>query len=73
VVEYKYKNEIEVKFMECILYRKDIEDVREFMEDEDFINLMINKGLSVPATVLILQTISDKTKEVIAEMEEENE
>jgi hypothetical protein len=73
VVEYKYKNEIEVKFMECILYRKDIEDIIEFMEDEDFINLMINKGLSVPATVLILQTISDKTKEVIAEMEEEDE
>jgi hypothetical protein len=73
VVEYKYKNEIEVKFMECILYREDIEDIRGFMEDEDFINLMINKGLSVPATVLILQTISDKTKEVIAEMEEEDE
>lgn len=59
--------------MECILYREDIEDIREFMEDVDFINLMINKGLSLPATALILQTISDKTKEVIAEMEEENE
>jgi hypothetical protein len=29
--------------------------------------------LSLPAMALILQTISDKTKEVIAEMEEENE
>jgi hypothetical protein len=73
VVEYKYKNEIEVKFMECILYREDIEDISEFMEDVDFINLMVNKGLSLPAMALILQTISDKTKEVIAEMEEENE
>lgn len=59
--------------MECILYREDIEDITEFMEDVDFINLMVNKGLSLPAMALILQTISDKTKEVIAEMEEENE
>jgi hypothetical protein len=59
--------------MECILYREDIEDISEFMEDVDFINLMVNKGLSLPAMALILQTISDKTKEVIAEMEEENE
>jgi hypothetical protein len=59
--------------MECILYREDIEDISEFMEDVDFINLMVNKGLSLPAMALILQTISDKTKEVIAEMEEEDE
>lgn len=59
-------------FMEVTLYREDMEDIKNLIEDSGFFALMNDKGLSLPAMAFVLQLLNDGVRDVLKEMKNEN-
>ncbi len=59
-------------FIKVALYKKDMEDIKNLIEDSGFFALMNDKGLSLPAMAFVLQTLSDGIRDALKVMENEN-
>jgi hypothetical protein len=57
-------------FMEVTLYKEDMEDIKNLIEDSGFFALMNDKGLSLPAMAFVLQTLSDGVGDALKVMKE---
>lgn len=59
-------------FMEVTLYKEDMEDIKNLIEDSGFFALMNDKGLSLPAMAFVLQLLNDGVRDALKEMKSEN-
>jgi hypothetical protein len=59
-------------FMKVALYKKDMDDIKNLIEDSGSFALMNDKGLSLPAMAFVLQTLCDGVGDALKVMENEN-